>query len=874
MGEVYKAHDGRLNRWVAIKVLPARLAADPQFLERFAREAKSISALNDPNICTLYDVGEARLAGASVTTHYLVMEYLEGESLAERLGRGALPVAEALRVASGVARALDHAHRRHITHRDLKPGNVYLVRGTSAAAPPMTKLLDFGLAKLRPAATGPTGEMDATASAPLTAVGTVLGTVQYMAPEQIEGGEADARTDIFAFGVLLYEMVTGRKAFEGTSQARLLGAILSDDPPPLGQLQPLAPPALEFLVRMCLAKDPDARFQTTHDVLLSLRWIAEAGSGAGIAAPVVIHRKRRERALWAAALVAVAVSTGGIAWWLTQSPAEHHVIARFAFSLPDGQVLARTGRRALAISRDGTKLVYQANQHLYLRAMDGLDSEPIRGTNESVMEPVFSPDGTWLAYFAGGGRTLKKISVSGGSPITLAELPAPPNGAIWRNGRIVFGMTSAAASGIYAVPEGGGAISSLVSVDATVERASQPEMLDDGSHVLFTVTPQGPAVPGEGTIVVQSVQGGERKALVQGGTGAHVLATGQLVYLHGGSLFGVPFNARTLEVTGAPVLLVEDVPSSGGGQFAISSDGTLVYPSVPPPSPRALVWVDRQGREDTITAASAGYQEPRLSPSGMQLAVSSAADIWIWTFASKALTRLTFTRGAELNPAWIPDGRGVVFDATEESGSRWILRKAADGTGATDVVVPPPGGYPDTVSPDGKFLVYHTASQYPVAMLLPLDHSGPERPLVATKGQTLNAEIAPDGHWIAYQSDETGHFEIYVHPFPDVESGRWQISFTGGSHPLWARHGRELFFIDGEGGLMSTPISSGTSFTHGTPVRLFATGQYALEFARNYDVSVDATRFLFLKNLTSVTRPSLVVVSRWLDEVRAKMAPH
>ena len=396
-------------------------------------------------------------------------------------------------------------------------------------------------------------------------------------------------------------------------------------------------------------------------------------------------------------------------------------------------------------------------------------------------------------------------------------------------------------------------------------------MLDDGSHVLFTVTPQGPAVPGEGTIVVQSVQGGERKALVQGGTGAHVLATGRLSTCMAGACSACrsthgPSKSRALRSCSS-----RTCPRAAAASSGSPPTGTLVYPSVPPPSPRALVWVDRQGREDTITAASAGYQEPRLSPSGTQLAVSSAADIWIWTFASKALTRLTFTRGAELNPAWIPDGRGVVFDATEESGSRRILRKAADGTGATDVVVPPPGGYPDTVSPDGKFLVYHTASQYPVAMLLPLDHSGPERPLVATKGQTLNAEIAPDGHWIAYQSDETGHFEIYVHPFPDVESGRWQISFTGGSHPLWARHGRELFFIDGEGGLMSTPISSGTSFTHGTPVRLFAAGQYALEFARNYDVSVDATRFLFLKNLTSVTRPSLVVVSRWLDEVRAKI---
>ena len=314
------------------------------------------------------------------------------------------------------------------------------------------------------------------------------------------------------------------------------------------------------------------------------------------------------------------------------------------------------------------------------------------------------------------------------------------------------------------------------------------------------------------------------------------------------------------------------MPATGGGQFGISSDGTLVYPSTPVQSLRALVWVDRQGREDPISAAPGGYLDPRLSPDGTQLAVSSSADIWIWKFATKALTRLTFTQGPEYNPAWMPDGRRVVFDANEGGVVR-ILRKAADGTGATDVVVPSPGGYPETVSPDGKFLVYHTAAQLPTAMLWPLDRSGPARPLVSTKTQTqtFNAEISPDGHWIAYQSDESGRFEIYVHPFPALETGRWQISFTGGSHPLWARNGRELFFIDGAGTLVSASISAGQTVTHGPPVQLFSAGQYYVEVARNYDVSVDGTRFLFVKNLSSANRPSLVVVSRWLDEVRTKM---
>ena len=476
MGEVYKACDSRLDRIVAIKVLPARLASDPQFLERFDREARSISALNHPNICTLYDVGEASIVGSHASTHFLVMEYLEGETLAERLGRGPLTVAEALRIASGIISALAEAHRHGIIHRDLKPGNVFLVRGSSSSAVPTAKLLDFGLAKLGSATSVSGGLITATGTAPLTARGTILGTLQYMAPEQLEGGEADARTDIFAFGALVYEIVTSRKAFDGRSQASLLGAILKDDPPPISQLQPLAPPALDFLVRVCLAKDPDARFQTAHDVLLYLTWIAEGGSAAGVAAPVVMHRKRRERAMWVAAAIALAVSTGGAVWWVVRSPAERHVVSRFEFPLPEGQTFARTGRHVVAISPDGTKIVYHANLHLYVRALDRLDAQPIRGTNEDPSEPVFSPDGTWIAYFAGGGRTLKKVPVSGGSPVTIAELPAPPNGASWRDGQIVFAITAGDSSGIYGVPDGGGALKRLISVDPAVERASQPEL--------------------------------------------------------------------------------------------------------------------------------------------------------------------------------------------------------------------------------------------------------------------------------------------------------------------------------------------------------------------------------------------------------------
>jgi hypothetical protein len=343
------------------------------------------------------------------------------------------------------------------------------------------------------------------------------------------------------------------------------------------------------------------------------------------------------------------------------------------------------------------------------------------------------------------------------------------------------------------------------------------------------------------------------------------------VYMHDGSLFGLRFNSQRREVAGAPVLLAENVPVSGGGQFDVSSAGTLVYPVVPPPPVRRLVWVDRRGAEQPIAARPGSYLDPRLSPDNKRLAVSSSADIWIWTFATSALKRLTFTPGPEYNPAWMPDSRRVLFDSNEGAGTR-TLRRAVDGTGPTDVVMPTPG-YPETVTPDGRFLLYHTATQLPGAMFVPVDGSAPARPLAPTKTptRTFNAEISPNGRWVAYQSDESGSFEIYVRPFPALDAGLWQISPSGGSHPVWAQSGRELFFINGGGTLVSVPTQIAPDFTYETPGELFRADQYYVEVVRDYDVSADASRFIFVKNLTGEERPALIVVSHWLEEVRVKM---
>ena len=875
MGEVYRARDTRLNRIVAIKVLPPTLAADAHFRERFAREAKSISALNDPHICALYDVGEVPATAADVSsTHFLVMEYLEGETLAARLARGAMPLPEALRSAAEIAGALDAAHRQRIIHRDLKPGNVFLARrtGSSTSMSFSAKLLDFGLAKFAANVSDPLLTAMPTATTPITAQGTVLGTFQYMAPEQIEGGVVDTRTDIFAFGLLLFEMVTGRPAFQGKTQASLFGAILKDEPLPISQLQPVAPPALDYLVRTCLAKDPDARFQSAHDVRLQVKWIVEGSNVSGPAEPASSrgrHHIRWFAAAIALAAIALAAVAGAVGWRAKSPPPADRVVTRFQYPLAEGQRFARTGRRVVDVSRDGSRLVYNTDQHIYVQSMDRLEGDQIQGTAGDPMEPVLSPDGAWLAFFAQRSRTLKKIAIAGGSPVTLAALPAVPDGASWHDRAIVFAMTDGTKSGIFTVPDRGGPPTQLVSLDATTERASQPRLLDDGKHVLFTV--RAPASGGEGAIVVQSLDSGRRTTLVNAGASARVLPTGQLVYLHDGALYAIPFNARTLDFSPSPVLLVEGVLGTGGGQFAISDNGTLVYEPTPTTSPRSLVWVDRQGREQPISVAPADYLNPRISPDGTRLAVSSGADIWVMTLASQALTRLTFTKTPEFNPTWTPDSRHVLFD-TRETGPAQIVRKAADGTGSLDVVLAMPG-YPEAISPDGTLFIYHTASTVPVAMLRPFGKDASSKPLFDTKApiRIYNVEISPHGRWVAYQSDESGRFEIYVHPFPALDAGRWQITANGGAHPLWSRDGRELFFIDGKGTLISQPVRAGGTFNHGPGTPLFEAGQYFVDTARDYDVTNDGTRFLFVKNVTAVPRPAVVVVANWFDEVRAKM---
>jgi serine/threonine-protein kinase len=652
MGQVYKAKDTRLDRMVAIKVLLPHIAKDSLARERFEREAKTVSALDHPHICTLFDVGEQE------DVAFLVMEFLEGETLADRLKKGALPLEKALLYATQLADGLDAGHRAGVVHRDFKPGNIML---TSQGA----KIMDYGLAKLRTSAARSGQDLSAspTVEKPLTEKGAILGTLQYMAPEQLEAKNTDARTDIFAFGAVLYEMLTGRRAFEGKSQASLISAIMKDDPPVMSTLQPMLPRALDHVVKTCLAKEPDKRWQSAGDVERQLQWIVESGSDAGV--PAAARPKSHTYFAWGLALV-LAVVVAGFAAWNLRPPAPRPV-TRFPLTLPPGDQFTGTGRHVVALSPDGTHLIYVANNQLYLRAMDQMQATPIRGTEGGVTSPFFSPDGEWVGFYAGG--QLRKVSVSGGAPVTLCEA-RNPYGASWGgDDTIVFGQRR---DGILQVSSAGGTPEVLVPGSSLDGLAHGPQILPDGKSLLFTI--------GDGSnwddaqIVVQSLTTGERRELIEGGIDARYVSTGHLVYAlpsspvsfsFRGTLVAVPFDAARLQVTGGPVSLVEGVAlaeaaATGAAHFSFSDTGSLVYVnSFEIERARTLVWVDREGREEPLEAEPRPYTYPRISPDGTRVALQirdQEQDIWIWDFVRETLTRFTFDAGWDLYSLWTPDG--------------------------------------------------------------------------------------------------------------------------------------------------------------------------------------------------------------------------
>jgi serine/threonine protein kinase/Tol biopolymer transport system component len=862
MGEVWRARDTRLDRSVAIKVLPEHLSADTRFRERFEREARTISALTHPHICTLHDVGHEN------GIDFLVMEYLEGESLADRLARGPMAVEEVLRVGIQLAEALDRAHRAGVVHRDVKPGNVFLTKSGA-------KLLDFGLAKL--SASGNSGPVifsgatvAPTQQRPLTQEGTMIGTFQYMSPEQLEGVEADARSDIFALGAVLYEMATGRRAFDGKTRTSVIAAIVSSQPPPIWQLQPLTPPALDHVVERCLAKDPADRWQSAHDIAEELKWITDKGSQAGVAVPVTMRRKSRERLAWSiAAVLALAAIAGSIAW-LRRPVARPLPVVRVDLNL-NPPLSSYLQGRPLAISADGKRIAYvdvdsQASR-LYLRGLDRLGATELAGT-DNARSAFFSPDGEWIAFVANG--QLKKVSISGGPPQLLAN-EAGLDGSWSEDGSILI----ASIGGIRRVSANGGPSDILVPWDSKSGLADHriASLLPDGKTVLLCSMPAIGASPLDQRIALYDLKTRTFQTL-RNGTNARYLPSGHLLYADHGSLFAVGFDLKKRALTSNPVLVAQDVMTNGASgvaAFDVSKNGFLTYASggVAAPMTRVLL-VDRHGVAAPVALPPQPYEHPRVSPDGKHLAMSirtQTTDVWVYDFDRGTLGRLTFTPTENETPIWSPDGRRVLFSSTREQHGRAHYMKNFDGTGADDLLVDTvEHSHVSSVAPDSKTLLITQYTSRTGSDLLTWSPGGKPRPLLQTPFEERAARFSPDARWIAYSSTESGRGEVYV--IPANGGGKWQVSTSGGFAPVWSRDGRELFYRNGND-LCVVDVTPGPSFAASIPRVLFS-GEFQnlTRGDADYDVTPDGRHFVMLERDKETKPPPVILIVNWFEELK------
>ena len=889
MGEVYRARDTRLDRTVAVKILPAALAADSQFRERFDREARAISHLMHPNVCTLFDVGEHPWTGSGPALQYLVMELLEGQTLAERLESGPLPPAQALHTAIEIASALTAAHRAGIVHRDLKPGNVILTKaGAGSTGSPQAKLLDFGLAKTNAPAVAVSGTMAPTTPPGITVQGTVLGTFQYMAPEQIEGLEADARTDIFAFGCVLFEMLTGRKAFEGKTPASLLGAILKDDPPRVSAVQPVAPPSLDRIVATCLAKDPDDRYQSARDLLRDLQWIAADAAAPAKAGATPNPRPVRARLAWTAAAVggiALVASSLVALRHLRETPAAADPV-QFTIAPPENAsfLTPPSGGTGLApqvaLSPDGRNLVFVASgrngYQLWLRPLGGVVTTVIPGT-EGASFPFWSPDSRDVGFFANG--KLKRVRASGGPPVVVADTVA--RGGTWnRDNVIVFG----AADGLlYRVPAAGGvpqAASVGGKTDDTGSAYRFPFFLPDGRHFIYTElfgTCCPPAKPGR--IMMGALDTMDRTALLEADSSA-VFASGHLLFQRGGTLMAVPFDAASRQITGDPFPLTERVANEGSryASFSASEAGVLVYASgVLRPTTR-LTWMDRTGRELGTIGDSVVHLNIALSSDERRVAVTLVSgapenrDIWIVDVQRGTPSRFTFDAGLDDSPVWSPDDLILAFQGSRGAFPQ-LLQKRLDGAGNEEplLTAASAGGaaFPMDWSPDGRYLAYlrRGAGNAPGIWALPLFGDRKPFPLMQTSTESFGVVISPDGRWFAYQSSDGGQSQVFVRAFPPT-GDPFQVSKDGGTQPIWSRDGKELFFLSPDSKLMAAAVSTRGQFQAGavTPLFTVAVPPSTSPGGRQYAVTKDGR---FLVNLSQqVAAIPLTVVVNWSEALQ------
>jgi eukaryotic-like serine/threonine-protein kinase len=833
MGEVYKAQDTRLDRPVAIKVLSQALAADPHRRERFDREARAVAALNHPHICGLHDVGESPDPAADGTDaepiRFLVMECLDGQTLADRLLRGPLTLPEVLRHAIELADALDHAHRRGLVHRDLKPGNVMMTAGGAM-------LLDFGLSRLQAAPDVVTLSTVSPGGTPITVEGTVLGTYPYMAPEQLLGREADARSDIFALGALLYEMTTGRRAFEGATAAALISAILHTDPPLISSLQRLAPPGLDRLVSRCLAKDPDDRWQTARDLALELKWIAESTPQAS---RFRLGRPKKPRAFGVAALGAGAVVAAIFAGVYVRRTQGESLSVQLTFTPPEGIRLVETRTAGpVTISPDGRRLVYVAagddgRQQLWVHALSSQTGQPLSGTDGAAY-PFWAPDGRTVGFFAQG--KLKRIDVDAGPAQVLCDAVLPRGGTWNRSAVIVFAANGGAL--LYRVAATGGP--TRVLDFARPNRESHwPVFLPDGDHFLYFGRREKPG------IYLASMISGDKGPVVEGQyVAADYMSPGHLLFQRGGAMVGTlhaqRFDLSRLRLTGEPTALVEHVafyPFFARADFSVSQNGTLVYGS-PIPQTTQLAWFDRAGNQLEQVAEGGGWEWPALAPDEKSIAAgrldteTQSQDIWIIDASRGVTTRLTSDPALDGYPIWSPDGQTIVFGRTGREDDRTLYRIASGGGGHEEALYRFDSSAPlirqfTHWSRDGRFMVYgglDPQSKWDLWILPaggePVREDRKPTPYLRTAFNEHHGQLSWDGKWMAYASDESGRWEVYIGAFPASDI-RAKVSIDGGIEPRWRSDGKELFYLSPDGTIMAVPISASTVISTGAPHALF-----------------------------------------------------
>jgi serine/threonine protein kinase/Tol biopolymer transport system component len=873
MGEVYRARDTRLERQVAVKVLAAHLSSSPELKQRLEREARAISSLNHPYICQLYDIG------SQDGTDYLVMELLEGETVGERLRRGCLPLNEALKIGTEVADALEFAHRAGIVHRDLKPANVMLTKSGA-------KLMDFGLAKpfgmnaptsgAAPAFTAVATMTGLSPMSPLTTAGSIVGTIQYMSPEQIEGKEADARSDIFALGAVLYEMVTGKRAFVGKSQISVASSILEKDPEPISAAKPMTPSAFEHVVRTCLQKNPEERFQTAHDIRLELKWIAEDRSSPSAPAFPAAPLHPRERLVWAAAVV-IAIVASAIAGIFIARPSEPARTIRTVIAPPEGTSFRLTGDVSgpPVLSPDGAYVAFSAAAAegkvvLWVRPMDKLEARALPGT-ENVIFPFWSPDSRSLAFFADG--KLKTIDLNGGSPQVVCDAAQARGGSWGPNGVIL--MTTDVQAPIVRVSANGGTPVAVTKLDPALHTSHRwPFFLPDGKHFLYLAINHDSARSENDAVYFASIDGAENRLLFRSLTNA-VYASGIVLFARGSQLMAQKLDPASGKLSEEPKVLANgvandlstwhmDASASGTGLLVMGSGGTPDW---------QLIWVDRTGKRlSTVADKLSNLQFARLSPHGDRVALqldTGANDIWVLDLARGIRTRLTFGPVSNYSPAWSPDGKWIAY-TSERNGKYHLYRKPSDGSGAEEVLLEDDQVVvPSDWSGDGKYLLYsrgplHAAGEEIWA--LPLD--GDRKPFqVVPHGANafaIDGALSPDGHWLAYASNESGQAEVYVVPFRGGQ-GKWQISQNGGNGPLWSKNGKTLYFANLGFTVFGVPVQQlNQTLQFGTPEQLVANMPSQVFF---YDVAPDGQKVL-LNVISQQVNQSITVVTNWAEELK------